>query len=243
MTTRERERGPAAARRRRRPVVRRKSRPPIGRAGTTKPSPPVSRKGRQQGASKPKRAAAGKPTVARLMRELEEARAQQAASADVLNLISPTACDLGRSLEAVLHSAAKLCGAKHGGIFRAEGDGVRAAAAYNVSAGTLESWRGALIRPGRGTAAGRALLELKPVQILDVRADPEYDIPELRVRMIAQMRTALSVPLLRNGTPVGVITLWKNKVEAFTERQIELVTTFADQAVIAIENVRLFEAT
>jgi signal transduction histidine kinase/DNA-binding FrmR family transcriptional regulator len=255
MTTRERERELAAARRRRRPAIHRKSglpdlratktksRAPVARVAKTKASPLTSRKGRQPGSSKPKSAAAKKPTVAQLMRELAESRAQQVASADVLKLISRTACDLGRSLEAVLHSAAGLCGAKHGGIFRADGDGVRAEAAYNVPAGTLESWRGALIHPGRGTATGRALLELKPVQILDVRADPEYDIPELRVRMIAQMRTALSVPLLRNGTPVGVITLWKNKVEAFTERQIDLVTTFADQAVIAIENVRLFKAT
>jgi signal transduction histidine kinase len=221
----------------------RKPRAPVARATKTKPTPLESSKVRRQRAPKPKSSIARKPTVAQLMRELAESRAQQVASADVLKLISRTACDLGRSLEAVLHSAAKLCGARHGGIFRADGGGVRAEAAYNVPPGTLESWRGALINPGRGTATGRALLELKPVQILDVRADPEYDIPELRVRMIAQMRTALSVPLLRNGTPVGVITLWKNKVEAFTDRQIELVTTFADQAVIAIENVRLFEAT
>jgi signal transduction histidine kinase len=180
-----------------------------------------------------------KKSAAQLARELDDAHAHQSATADVLKLISRSACDLPRVLETLLHSAARLCGARHGGIFRADGDGARAAAGYNVPPGRLEVWRRTPIAPGHGTATGRALLERHPVQIVDIRADPDYEVPD--TQMIAKMRTVLSVPLLREGIPVGVITLWKNKVAPFTERQIDLVTTFADQAVIAIENVRLFE--
>jgi GAF domain-containing protein len=201
---------------------------------TTKPS--------KRGAAKTKRSGVRQDrSVAALRCELADARAQQAASADVLKLISRSSCDLDRVLVMLLNSAARLCGALHGGIFRADGTGVRAAAAFNVPPGTLEAWQGTLISSGRGTATARALMELRPVQIPDVRADPEYEIPD--VRIIAEMRTVLSVPLLRDGTPVGVITLWKNKVEPFTDWQIELVTSFADKAVIAIENSRLLTET
>jgi GAF domain-containing protein len=182
-----------------------------------------------------------KPTVADLTRELTEARAQQKASAEVLKLISCSACDLPGVLETVVERAARLCGARHGGIFRVDGDCVRAAAAFNVAPGTLEQWQRRPIPLGRRSATGRALQELRPVQILDIRADPDYAVPD--EQMIDKMRTVLSVPLLSGGTPKGVITLWKNKVEAFTDRQIDLVATFADQAVIAIENVRLLDAT
>jgi GAF domain-containing protein len=210
----------------------RKTRAPVARAVKTKPSQIESRKGRQQRSSKPKGVSAKKPTITQLTRELAEARPSRW-RAPTCSLISHRLRPW--TLEA-LHSATS-CAA------RAASSAPTAAArsAAPTRAGQ-DAGSGRRADPSDGTATGRALLELKPVQILDVRADPEYDIPELRVR-IAQMRTALAVPLLRNGTPVGVITLWKNKVEAFSDRQIDLVTTFADQAVIAIENVRLFEAT
>jgi signal transduction histidine kinase len=237
MTRREKKRASAAARRPRRSTPRRKSGLSDVRTSKRNLGTPGSR---ARAGSSAKRERAGKKSAALLMRELDEARQQQAASAEVLKLISRSAFDLQRVLETLLDSAAKLCGAKYGGIFRADRDGVRASAAYNVPPGRLESWQRTPILAGHGTATGRVLLELRPVQILDVLADPDYEVPE--AQMIAEMRTVLSVPLLREGIPLGVITLWKDKVEPFTDRQIDLVTTFADQAVIAIENVRLREA-
>ena len=105
--------------------------------------------------------------------------------------------------------------------------------------GLLELWERIPIRAGRGTAAGRALLERRPVQIPDVQADPDYDFPE--AQKLQGLRTVLAVPLLREGMPLGIIVLYKTEVAPFTDKQIELLTTFADQAVIAIENVRLFD--
>src|SRR6266699_3311889 len=115
----------------------------------------------------------------------------------------------------------------------------RAAAAYNTPPGYLELWERTPIRAGRGTTTGRALLERRPVQIPDVLADPEYDFPQ--AQEVMGFRTVLAVPLLREGVPLGTIGLWKTEVAPFTDKQIELLTTFADQAVIAIETVRLFD--
>ena len=139
----------------------------------------------------------------------------------------------------MLENAVRLSGAKHGMIFRYDGECCRAAADYNNPPGLLELWQRTPIRAGRQTTTGRALLERRPVQITDAQADPEYEFPEaLRLQ---SFRTVLAVPLLREGVPLGIITMWKTEIAPFTDRQIELVTTFADQAVIAIENVRLFD--
>ena len=171
--------------------------------------------------------------------ELSESLRQQTATAEVLKTISRTAFDLQRVLETLLENAVRICGARHGIIFRYDGECCRAAAAYNAPPGTMEIWERVPIRAGRGTAAGRALLERRPVQIADVQADPEYDFPE--AQKLQGLRTVLAVPLLREGVPLGTIGLWKTEVAPFTEKQIELLTTYADQAVIAIENVRLFD--
>ena len=103
----------------------------------------------------------------------------------------------------------------------------------------LELWQRHPLRAGRSTTVGRALLERRPVEIPDVQADPEYDFPE--AQKLSGFRTVMVVPLLRDGLPLGAIGLWKTAVAPFTDKQIELLTTFADQAVIAIENVRLFD--
>jgi GAF domain-containing protein len=174
----------------------------------------------------------------RLLNELRESLQQQTATADVLKVISRSTFDLQVVLDTLLSSAIRLCGTARGMIFRYDGDTCRAVAAHNVPPEFLELWERTPVRPGRGTTVGRALLECRPVQIVDVQAGPEYAFDEAQ-KMFA-FRTVLAVPMLREGMPKGVIGLIKTEVEPFTDKQIALVETFADQAAMAIENVRLF---
>jgi len=174
---------------------------------------------------------------ARLLNELRQSLQQQTATADMLKVISRSTFDLKAVLDTLTKSAARLCEADIANIWRPSGSVYRLAASYQATPENKEYLENLSIEPGRGSCVGRTLLEGKIVHIHDIVEDREYALSHA-----TGYRTMLGVPLLREGIPIGVIALVRTKVQPFTEKQIELVTRFADQAVIAIENVRLFEA-
>jgi GAF domain-containing protein len=175
----------------------------------------------------------------RLLNELRESLHQQTATADVLKVISRSTFDLQVVLDALVGSAAQLCEADMASINRQMGDAYQQVASYGYPPQFNEFMAQHPIPLGRGSIVGRTKLEGGPVQVPDVLADPEYKFKE--GAQVGGTRTMLGVPLLREGTPIGIIVLSRKRVQPFTDKQIELVTTFADQAVIAIENVRLFD--
>ncbi|HVO15291.1 MAG TPA: GAF domain-containing protein, partial [Alphaproteobacteria bacterium] len=172
--------------------------------------------------------------------DLQESLQQQTATADVLKLISRSTFDLETVLRTLVESAARLCEADQGTITRQRAGKFFRAEFYGFSREFIEYVKDVPVEPERGTGTGRALLEGRIIHIPDVTSDPEYDFGD--AQKLGRYRTLLSVPMLKEGAPIGLLSLTRSEMRPFTDKQIELVSTFADQAAIAIENVRLFES-
>jgi len=175
----------------------------------------------------------------RLLNELRESLQQQTATADVLKVISRSTFDLQSVLRTLVESAARLCEADSATITRQKDGVFYRAEAYGFSPEFIEYVKNVPVVPERGSITARALLEGKVIHVADVLADPDYTFTE--AQKLGRFRTLLGVPMLRQGVPIGVLALTRSEVRPFTDKQIELVSTFADQAAIAIENVRLFD--
>ncbi len=173
-------------------------------------------------------------------RDLTEALEQQTATAEILQVISSSPTDVQPIFDTIVRSAVRLCDADHSSLFQFDGKLITRAASFNMTADEFDVTRRLFPRPpARDSATGRAILERAVVHIPDIRSDPEFGIRPVQEAL--GFRATLAVPLLREGNPIGGISLWRREARPYSDRQIALVRTFADQAVIAIENVRLFE--
>jgi two-component system, NtrC family, sensor kinase len=175
---------------------------------------------------------------ARLLHELRESLEQQSATGDVLNIISRSAFDLQQLLDTLIELAVRLCDADLAAMHRQQGEHYRVIATYGGPPNHRDLAGRVPFAPGRGSVIGRVVMERKPVHVADVLADPDYGLQAAQKEI--GYRAVLGVPLLREGHPIGVIVLMRLAVRPFTDKQIELARHFAAQAIIAIENTRLF---
>ena len=195
---------------------------------------PAARKSRKNEAS---RVHDLEKRLAEALRREAEALDQQTATSDLLKVIGRSTFDLQPVFEMLAENAVRLCEGRHALIFRFDGRALRVVASHNISPELRAFQEQNPILPGRGSCAGRAALERRTVQIVDARSDPEYTYGS---REVSPFRTLITVPMLRSGELLGAINIVRYEVLPFTDNQIALMETFADQAAIAIENVRLF---
>ena len=179
---------------------------------------------------------------ARLFQEVTEALERERATGAILRVIASSPTTVDPVFDAILDSALPLCASPVGNLFLFDGEEFRLVAQRGMPDGVVEAWKRPQ-RHGPHNGSTRAVTERRPVQIVDMMADPAYgERDPIRLNSVELLgsRTALFVPMLKEGTPIGVLVVWRREVRAFSESQIQLLSTFADQAVIAIENVRLF---
>ena len=215
------------------------------KSGKSKPERPKSEiraaRVRQTASAGIPRTAGPQKIIEELQRRLDESSRQQTATADVLKVISRSAFDLQTVLETLVKSAMALCDAHTGAIFQKRGDLYHMTAGQGYSPEMLTYAHDHPLTPGMGSNVGRVALTGKVVQIGDVEADPDYQA--FGYQRVGHYRAMLGVPIMRDGKVDGVFSLARPEPGPFTERQVELVQTFADQAMIAIENTRLFNET
>ena len=204
-------------------------------------SPTRGRKLRSIGTKARARIGRDREPRAQLEKRLAEALEQHTATSEVLKVISRSAFDLQPVLENVVENAVRLCSADKGLIYRQDGGVYRVAVSYGHSPEWIEIVKRYPIRQDRESATGRAVLDCRVVHIHDILADPDYRWAEDQRGNEEMHRTILAVPMVRDDAIIGVLVIRRTRVEPFTDRQIALVTSFADQAVIAIENARLFD--
>ena len=179
---------------------------------------------------------------ARLFQEVTEALERERATGAILRVIASSPTTVDPVFDAILDSALSLCASPVGNLLLYDGEAFRLVAHRGVPGAVVEAWQRPQ-RHGPHNGSTRAVTERRPVQIVDMMADPAYgERDAIRVKAVELLgsRTALFVPMLKDGTPIGVLVIWRREVRAFSESQIQLLSTFADQAVIALENVRLF---